>query len=136
MGDGTWGMEDGVAEPLASVQNFRDLRVWQAAMVLAESVYEVTRCLPREELFGLSAQLRRAVVSVPSNIAEGHSRTGTGEHLHHLSIALGSLAEVQTQLELVQRLEFASPECVEPCLVGAVRLARQIHALRNALRDR
>lgn len=78
------------------VQGFRELRVWQAGMELVEGVYGLTRAFPKHELYGLAGQLQRAAVSVPANIAEGHTRHHLGEYLHHLSIARGSLAEVET----------------------------------------
>lgn len=84
----------------------RELRVWQRAMTLTEAVYRLTATFPREEQFGLSSQMRRAALSVPSNIAEGSARQGTKELLYFLSIAAGSLAELDTQLELAARLGY------------------------------
>jgi four helix bundle protein len=81
-----------------SIQSFRDLVAWQRAMDLAEGVYHATSTWPRDEVFGLTAQVRRAAVSVMANIAEGHGRTGSREFLHHLSIADGSLSEVEAHL--------------------------------------
>ncbi len=115
------------------IKSFRDLRIWQAGILLAERIYLVSRGFPKDETYGLRAQLRRAVISVPSNIAEGHTRSHTKEYLHHLSIAQGSLAEIQCQLEIARRLGYiASPqskEIVEICEA----LAKQMHSLRNAL---
>ena len=82
-----------------STYDFRELKVWQHAMDLAEEVYRFTATLPAEEKFGLVSQIRRAAVSVPSNIAEGNSRATRGEYLQFLGIARGSLAELQTQLQ-------------------------------------
>jgi len=84
----------------------KDLRAWQSAMLLVEDIYRLTSTFPKEELFGLSSQMRRAAVSVPSNIAEGSARSGTKELLYFLGIATGSLAELDTQLELVNRLKY------------------------------
>jgi len=84
--------------------NYRELIVWQRAMALAESVYLVAATLPAVERFGLSAQLRRAAVSVPSNIAEGHERRSRAEYRRFVAIACGSLAKLETQLELAQRI--------------------------------
>ena len=81
------------------IQSFRDLVVWQRSMVLVEQVYELTDTFPRREQFGLTSQIRRCAVSIPSNIAEGHTRK-TGHYLEHLKIASGSEAELQTQLEI------------------------------------
>jgi four helix bundle protein len=81
------------------VNSFRDLRVWQAGIELVERVYRATQKFPVEENYGLKVQMRRASVSIPSNIAEGHTRAHRKEFLNHLSVAQGSLAELQTQVE-------------------------------------
>jgi four helix bundle protein len=86
--------------------SFRDLKVWHASMVLVESVYALSARLPPDERFGLTSQLRRASVSIPSNIAEGKRRKREQAYLHHLDIALGSQGEVEVQLELAHRLGF------------------------------
>ena len=86
------------------VKSFRDLAVWQKAMDLTSLVYQATADLPPEERFGLVSQARRAAVSVPANIAEGHRRSSTKDYLRFLSIAAGSLAELETLLELASRL--------------------------------
>ena len=89
------------------IHSFRDLRVWQLAMEVVELVYRLSRSFPRSEVYGLSSQIQRAAVSVPSNIAEGHTREHTKEYLQHLSIAQASLAELETQLEIAIRLKYA-----------------------------
>ena len=88
---------------MSDIRSFRDLLVWQKAMDLADSVYDVTAVFPKEEVYGMVSQLRRAAVSIPSNIAEGQGRNSTGEFLHFLGIAFGSLCEVETQIELSLR---------------------------------
>ena len=90
------------------VKSFRDLRVWQRAMDLVEMIYKVSVDFPRSETYGLTSQIRRAAISVPSNIAEGHSRKHTKEYLRFLSVAQGSLAELQTQIEIASRLGYGS----------------------------
>jgi len=87
-----------------TVKSFQDLLVWQNAMALVPVVYGLTKLLPREERFALGDQMRRAAVSVPANIAEGHARRYTKEYLYHLSIARGSLAELLTLVLLAERL--------------------------------
>jgi four helix bundle protein len=87
-----------------SVKSYRELEVWQLSMELSEAVYAVVGELPSSERFALSDQLRRAVVSIPSNIAEGFGRNTTKDFLHYLSMARGSLCEVDTQLELASRI--------------------------------
>jgi four helix bundle protein len=89
-----------------TVKRYNDLIAWQKAMDLVEQIYMITRSFPKEELYGLTSQLRRAAVSIPSNIAEGHCRNGRREFVHHLSIALGSLGEVETQVIVAQRLGY------------------------------
>lgn len=89
----------------AQGNSFRDLRVWQQAVDLSVAVYEATRAFPKEEVFGLVNQMRRAAVSVPSNIAEGYGRCSPGELKRFLLIARGSLAELSTQIEIARRLE-------------------------------
>ena len=87
-------------------RNHRSLKAWQESIVLVEHVYEATRKFPKEELFGLTSQMRRSAVSVPANIAEGSARTGTKELLQFLSIAAASLSELDTHVEIAVRLGF------------------------------
>jgi four helix bundle protein len=87
-------------------ESFRALKVWQASMTLVEDIYRLTSVFPRDERFGLTAQIRRAAVSIPSNIAEGKRRKSERVYLNHLDIALGSQAEVDVQIELAKRIGF------------------------------
>ncbi len=118
------------------IMSFRDLRVWQGAMDLVEDVYRLTKGFPRHEIFGLSSQMQRAAVSIPCNIAEGHTREHRKEYLQHLSVAQASLAEVETHFEIAARLEYSSRERIRPLLDRASSLGRQLYALRNALRTK
>jgi len=93
-----------------SAANYRELIVWQKAMDLVEEAYRLTRLLPRDELYGLTNQIRRAAVSIPSNIAEGNSRHTTQDYIRFLSIARGSKSEVETQLEICVRLKYLSKD--------------------------
>ena len=102
-------------------------------MDVVEAVYRVSSGFPKSEVYGLTVQLRRAAVSVPSNIAEGHTRASTREYLNHLSIAQASLAEVETQLELAARLKYADSTALSPVLEQCVVLGKQIYKLRDAL---
>ena len=88
------------------VKHYQELIVWQKAMNLAEEVYKVSRSFPREEIYGLTSQLRRAAISIPSNVAEGQGRRTTADFLHHLSIAYGSLLELETQILIATRLSY------------------------------
>jgi S23 ribosomal protein. len=92
------------------MQSYRDLVVWQKAMSMVLLVYGETRGFPKEETFGLTSQIQRSVVSIPSNIAEGYGRNSTGDYIRFLQIASGSLYEFQTQLEISFRLEYLSEE--------------------------
>jgi four helix bundle protein len=94
---------------MSKINQFRDLRVWQGGIDVVEAVYRASARFPKSEMSGLSAQVRRAAVSIPSNIAEGHARTSTKDYLHHISIAQASLAEVETQLEIAVRLGYIAP---------------------------
>ena len=118
-----------------TIQTYRDLRAWQLGMEFAVRVYELTKILPREELYGLSAQLRRAAVAIPSNVAEGHQHRNKS-YRHHVVIAIGSLAEVETQLELAQRLKLAADDDLAPIRDVGVELRRVLHGLRRSIAPR
>ena len=117
-----------------TVQSFEDLLAWQRAMDLAEGVYNATRTWPREEVFGLTSQVRRAAVSVMSNIAEGQGRTGPREFLHHLSIADGSLAEVGSHLLFARRLNFVDDTTMEKLMSQLVETRSLLRGLIRSLR--
>jgi four helix bundle protein len=89
-----------------SVKSYRDLEVWQKAMAMVVECYKITKQFPKDEIYGLTFQLRRAAVSIPANIAEGRERQHTREFVQHLSIAYGSLAELETHLQIAQRLNY------------------------------
>lgn len=92
------------------LRSYRDLIVWQKSMDLVVSVYQLAATFPREERFGLASQIKRAAVSIPANIAEGYGRVHRGDYVHHLSIAKGSLAELETLLAIAVRLNFVERE--------------------------
>jgi four helix bundle protein len=114
------------------IQSFRDLTVWQKSMELAVRVYEVTEKFPPGEKFGLTAQLRRAATSIASNIAEGKAIGGLS-YPRHLKIAHGSEAELQTQIELAQRLEFLGDAEANALLSQASEVGRMLVGLRRSL---
>ncbi|HEV2103652.1 MAG TPA: four helix bundle protein [Candidatus Acidoferrum sp.] len=118
---------------LPKARHYKDLLIWQKGMVLAKLVYKLTARFPPQERFGLTAQLRRAAVSVPSNIAEGQARQGTKEFLQFLSHAEGSLAEVETQILLSLDLCFASREDAAPSLKEIDELQKMIVSLKRKL---
>lgn len=116
--------------------DFRDLRVWEEAMRLAESVYAATSQFPGDERFGLTQQLRRAAVSVASCIAEGNGRETTADYLRFLSMANGSLSELRTQLMLAQRLDLATEATLSRSLQQTVSVSMLLQSLRNALKSK
>ena len=118
-----------------AIQSFRDLEAWQLGVEFAVRVYALTRTFPREELYGLTSQLRRAAVAIPSNISEGHQQS-TKVYLHYVGIALGSLAEADTQLEVASRLRISERADIEPVVELAARLRRILHGLRRSLAQR
>jgi len=115
-------------------QNYRSLLAWQKAMDLVEGVYRLTADFPADERFGLTSQLRRAAVSIPSNIAEGQGRTSRQEFLHFLSIAYGSLREVETQVMITSRLGLALSIDCERLLEASEQVGRLINGLASSLR--
>jgi len=115
------------------VSHYQELIAWQKAMALVEEVYAATRTFPREEIYGLTSQLRRAAVSVPSNIAEGQGRRSTADFLRHLSIAYGSLLELETQVLIAARLNYLSKEKCNVVLKMAAEVGRLLNGLISAL---
>ena len=114
-------------------QSYQDLIAWQKAMTLAELVYAATESFPKREIFGLSSQLCRAAVSIPSNIAEGQARYSRREFRHFLRTAKGSLAELDTQLLLSVELGFAQQADVDPALNEIDELQKMLVALKRKL---
>jgi four helix bundle protein len=119
---------------MTSVRSFKELEVWQTAMDMAVAVYEVTKSFPASEQFGLTAQARRAAVSVPANIAEGHRRTRPG-YINHVQIALGSLAEVETHVLLALRLRICRDSDAAPAQELVGRVGQMLYALLRSLRS-
>ncbi|HET6906551.1 MAG TPA: four helix bundle protein [Rhodanobacteraceae bacterium] len=117
----------------APVRSYRDLIAWRAAMDLAERVYALSAMLPNDERLGLIQQLRRSVVSIPSNIAEGHARGATRDFGRFISISRGSFAEVETQLEMCSRLGMLGKESVSDILASCDELGRILTGLRKSL---
>ncbi|TWU33443.1 hypothetical protein Q31b_57600 [Novipirellula aureliae] len=116
------------------VRSYRELEVWQKGMDLVVAIYAATKEFPADERFGLCSQVQRAAVSVPSNIAEGQSRTSTKEFLHHLSIARGSLAEIETQIEIAARLGYVPTPTDRQLATDAATVGRLLSGLIRSLR--
>ena len=119
-----------------SIRKYSDLVVWNEGMDLAEEVYRVTESFPSHERYGLSIQMRRAAISIPSNIAEGVCRFYTREYCRFVTIALGSLAELETQLEMARRLGYLNAEESNEASKMATVLGKRLQTLRQALHKR
>jgi four helix bundle protein len=119
-----------------TVQHYRQLEVWQFAMDLAAKCYLTTKGFPKEELFGLTSQIRRSAASIPANIAEGQGREHTKEFLNHLSMARGSLMKLETHLMLSQRVGMLQQAELESLLALTDRVSRMLSGLRKALEKR
>jgi four helix bundle protein len=120
-------------EPQKFGSNYRQLRVWDTAMSLALEVYRLTQSFPQTERFGLTSQLRRAAIAVPSNIAEGHGRSTRGEYKNFVSIARGSVIEVEVQLTLAQRLGYAQSPDLAKAFDYCDAISRMLTKLKRAL---
>ena len=118
-----------------STQNFRDLIVWQKAMKLTAEVYNLTSKLPKDELYGLTNQLRRAAVSIPSNIAEGNGRLSKKEYIHFLSIARGSKSEVETQLLLCIELNYLQESDIKTAMDFCIEIGKMLNAMIVKLKE-
>ena len=114
--------------------SFKDLIVWQEAMNLVEMIYKMTRHFPKEELFGLTSQMRRAAISIPSNIAEGNGRKTRPDYLHFLTIAHGSLTELETHILIAERIELATNEMIQPILMKVETVGKSLNGLRKSLK--
>ncbi len=116
-----------------ALASYHDLLAWQRAIDFVVDTYKLTGQFPRTELYGLTAQLQRAAVSIPSNIAEGAGRIHTREYIHHAGIARGSLFEAETQIIVAQRLGFVSEDNTRPLLNAVAEVGRLLHGLIVAL---
>ncbi len=118
------------------LKSYRDLEVWQKAMDLVVGCYRMTEQFPKTELYGLTSQLQRAAVSIPANIAEGQGHSHTREFLNHLSVAYGSLMEVETHLEIAARLEYLDQAALNRLLDQTGEIGRMLNGLMQALNRR
>jgi len=116
-------------------KSYRDLIAWQKSMAFVTEIYRITKAFPKEEIYGLSSQLRRAAVSIPSNIAEGQARLSRLEFKNFLSHARGSLVEVETQLLISQNLGYLSKKQADELVMRTSELARILNGLLDAIRS-
>jgi four helix bundle protein len=143
VGGGSW-VVDGVCivhlcqdvEVIMPIRSYQELVAWQKAMDLVESVYCATRLFPREEIYSLTAQIRRAAISIPSNIAEGQGRSTTRDFLHFLSIAQGSVKEVETQILIAERLIYIAKPVAVSVLEQTAQVGRLLSGLSNSLKNK
>ena len=118
------------------LKTYKELGVWQKSFALCLRVYRLTKPFPGDERFGLTSQLRRAAVSVPSNIAEGYNRGSTGDYIRYLWIANGSLAEIETQTLLASELGFVSGDELTALFEAVEELQRMLRALIRSLKSK
>ena len=121
---------------MSVVRSYRDLVVWQQAIELTKCVYQLTESFPKSECYGLTSQLQRSAVSIPSNIAEGHARGSTKEYLYHLSVAMGSLAELETQIIIASELNYISSSRIVSILELSAELGRKLRNLQKSLKNK
>jgi four helix bundle protein len=119
---------------MSKIASYKDLIIWQKAMDLAENIYQITGAFPKAELYSLTDQMRRAAVSVVSNIAEGKGRDSRQEFLHFLAIAQGSLTELETQIQLSIRLSYFSDDTAAKALSLCDEIGRMINSMRAKLK--
>jgi four helix bundle protein len=118
------------------INSYRDLNVWQLGMQLTKDIYVLTRDFPKHELYGLTSQIRRAAVSVPANLAEGHARDSTKDFMRFVSITRGSMAEVETHLLLAESLGYCNNTQVRPLLESCAQCGRMLSGLKRSLRQK
>lgn len=119
----------------SEIQSYRDLRVWQKGMEVAESGYVITREFPKDEMYGMTSQMRRASASIVANIAEGYGREYRAEYVQFLRIAQGSLKELETHLLLSVRVKLATSQAVNPILSECESLGRMLRSLIRSLQS-
>ena len=113
--------------------SYRDLEVWQKSMDLVVECYKITKSFPKSEIYGLSSQLQRAAVSIPANIAEGRERQYKKEFVQHISIAYASLAELETHIQISERLDYLDTNTAKKLLEKTSEVGRMLNGLRNLL---
>lgn len=119
--------------PEKSIQSYQDLLVWQAGMILAEACYRATKEYPREEMFGLTSQIRRAAASIPANIAEGHGRENSGSFVQFLRVAQGSTKELEMHLLLSKRVGILGKDSLQALLGQCEEIGKMLRALIRSI---
>lgn len=116
-----------------SVQSYRDLEVWKKSVALVTDIYRITADFPKEEIYGLTSQIRRCAISIPSNIAEGRGKRSTRDFIRFLNISYGSLCELETQCIIAQNLSLLTPLSCEALLSSTSEIARMLNGLISSL---
>ena len=117
------------------IKHYRDLKVWQKAMDMAEEIFKNTTAFPSEQRYVMVSQMQRCALSVPSNIAEGRSRHSEKDFIYHLNVAKASLAELETQIILASRLEYIKADKAENLLYQTEEITKMLHGLKTSLRN-
>ena len=120
---------------MGKINSYKDLQVWQKAIQLVTDVYTLTKSFPKEDMYGLTSQMRRSAISIPSNIAEGQSKRSTKDYIRFLNIAYGSCAELETQLCISQNLNYAASEQILALSDKGSEISRMINGLINSLEN-
>ncbi|MBF6639922.1 four helix bundle protein [Flavobacterium sp. J49] len=118
------------------MSNFRNLQVWQKSMILTTNIYFTTKNFPKEEIFGLTAQIRRSAISISSNIAEGFGRDSNKEYLRFLNVSIASLFELQTQLEIGKNIEYLTEQEFNKIYEDSRELERMLVSFINKIKER
>ncbi|SRR5581483_2317156 len=118
-------------EERAKIRGFKDLIVWQRSLALAVEIYRLTKEFPREEIYGIASQLRRAAVSIPSNLAEGHARNTKAQFANFIDIALGSAAELETQLTISLQIGYIKQTDYDKLTNELIEITRMLYGLLN-----
>jgi four helix bundle protein len=119
---------------MSEIRTYRDLLVWQKSMLLVTQIYNLSNKFPQTEIYGLTSQIRRSGISIPSNIAEGYGRNATGDYKRFLQIALASLYELQTQLEITLNLNYLEKEHFDSVMEATYELERMLSSLINKIK--
>ena len=120
----------------SEIRSYRDLRVWQEGMNLAEACYQVARAFPKEEMYGMTSQICRSASSIPANIAEGYGREYRAEYIRFLSVAQGSLKELETHLLLAARVKLTTTQAINPILNQCESLGTMLRSLIRSLQNK
>lgn len=115
------------------MKTYRDLEVWQKSMTLVAEIYKISKSFPKDEIYGITSQMRRCAISIPSNIAEGYGRNSTNEYIHFLRIASGSLCELQTQLEISKNLNYLNKNDFDKLYESSREIERMLSSLIRKL---